>query len=302
MFERILVAVDETEQARWALAATINLARICSAELTLLHVVKRPADRAEYEEERISNELLQLLRSKVPGTIKVAIDSRKGNVVAEIVSAAAELDADLIVMGTHGRGPLPQLFLGSTTEGVARWAQCPVLTVRQPREADYAHPQGFRRILVAVDASEPALAALAFALDMARETDAAVAVVHVVDTAHPWQGEISETGLAPLSHIRRQGQMLLNRMLADVPGGEKCETILRDGLPAKEILVAAHKWEADLVVIGSQGHGHFEQFVLGSVANAVVRGSPCPVLLVRPEAAIAKTGAGKSVGAEANKI
>jgi nucleotide-binding universal stress UspA family protein len=77
--------------------------------------------------------------------------------------------------------------------------------------------------------------------------------------------------------------LLLDRMLADFPGGAKCETILRDGLPAREILDAARSWEADLVVIGSQGHGHFEQFVLGSVANAVVRGAHCPVLLVRPE-------------------
>jgi nucleotide-binding universal stress UspA family protein len=280
MFAKILVAVDETEQAQWALEAAINLARVAKGELTLVHVVKSPFDRAPYRDEQLSQQILERSRSMVPPTVKTQIDSRKGNVVAEIVGAAEETDAELIVMGTHGRGPLPQLLLGSTTEGVARWAPCPVLTVRQPCKPGYP----FRRILAAVDASEPALAALALALGMAHETDAAIAVVHVVDTAHPWQGELNESGLVPLSQIRRQGQLLLKRMLGDLPGGDKCDTILRDGLPAKEILVSARIWEADLIVIGSQGHGHFEQFVLGSVANAVVRGAFCPILLVRPQA------------------
>ena len=97
---------------------------------------------------------------------------------------------------------------------------------------------------------------------------------------------MSKVGLAPLSEIRRQGQLLLNRIRADVPGAQKCEAILRDGNPAKEILKAASDWKADLIVIGSQGHGHIDQFVLGSVANAVVRAALCPVLLVRPEVVI----------------
>jgi nucleotide-binding universal stress UspA family protein len=229
--------------------------------------------------------LLEDFQSTVPACVEARIESRSGNVVAEIVSVAEETNADLIVMGTHGQGRLTQLLLGSTAEGVARWAPCPVLTVRQPYNSQSA-PGPMRRILVAVDASEPALAALAAGVEMAHRVGAAVAAIHVVDTVHPWQGEMSEVGLAPLSKIRRQGQLLLNRMVADLPATEKCQTILRDGQPSKEILAAARDWQADLIVMGSQGHGHLEQFVLGSVANAVMRGAQCPVMLVRPESEV----------------
>ena len=285
MFERILVAVDESEQAQWALEAALNIARVLKAEITLVHVAKDSLNQVQPDENEKSQRLLENLQARIPRSIKTGIDSRSGNVVAEIVDAAEENKAGLIVMGTHGRGLLPQLLLGSTTEGVARWAPCPVLTVRQRGNLEFAvHP--FRRILIAVDASEPALAAFAAGLEMAHRAGAAVAVVHVADTVHPWQGEMSEVGLVPLTKIRRQGQLLLNRMLADLPATEKCETILRDGQPAREILVAAHEWKADLIVIGSHGHGHFEQFVLGSVTNAVIRGALCPVMVVRPEAAM----------------
>jgi nucleotide-binding universal stress UspA family protein len=286
MFEKILVAVDESEQAKWALQTAINIAKVLKGELTLVHVVKATSDRVQHDENQKSQELLEKFQSTIPASVKTQIDSRNGNVVAEIVAAAEEIKAGLIVMGTHGQGRLTQLLLGSTTEGVARWAPCPVLTVRQPCNSQVS-VSPFRRILIAVDASEPALAALAAGVEMANETGAAMAVIHVADTVHPWQGELNELGMAPLSKIRRQGQLLLNRILADQPGTENCQKILRDGQPASEILETASDWKADLIVIGSQGHGHFEQFVLGSVANAVVRGASCPVMLVRPEAVIA---------------
>jgi nucleotide-binding universal stress UspA family protein len=286
MFEKILVAVDESEQAQWAMETAINIASVLKAELTLVHVAKDSQGQVQQKENQKWRDLLKYFQSTVPASLKARIDSRSGNVVAEIVAAAEERKAGLIVMGTHGRGALPQLLLGSTTEGVARWAPCPVLTVRQPGNSEFA-VQPFRRILIAVDASEPALAALAAGIEMAHRAGAAVGIVHVADTLHPWQGEMSEVGVAPLSVIRRQGQLLLNRIVADLPATQKCDTILRDGQPSKEILAAARDWNADLIVIGSQGHGHFEQFVLGSVANAVTRGSLCPVMLVRPEAVIA---------------
>jgi nucleotide-binding universal stress UspA family protein len=234
----------------------------------------------------------RLLRhlSKLPN---VAAICRTGQPVAEIVAAAEELGANLIVMGTHGRGPLRQLFLGSTAEGVARFAPCPVLTVQQipKRTAQGTGLRGapgssrtplpvFARILVAVDASESALAALRTAVRFADQVSGQVAIIHVANTVYPWRPPLTETGLAPVGEIRRRGQVLLDRIVADLPGSNHCQTILRDGEPTKEILAAAAEWKADLIVLGTQGAGHFQQFVLGSVANGVVRGAACPVLLV----------------------
>ncbi len=301
MFDKTLVAVDESQQASWALQAAIELAQRLAAQLALVHVgPEHQASATDQEQERKSEKLLRRLKSIVPESINTVAVSRTGNPVTEIISAAQDLDTDLIFMGTHGRGRIQQLFLGSTTEGVARWAPCPLITVRRAMNGTSSQPQRpsdpeldkgglpkkefFRRIMIAVDASEPALAALASGLEIAHRTGAEVAVVHVANTVYPWLPELGDTGLAPRSEIRRRGQILLDRILADLPTTENCETILRDGEPAKEILAAANEWKADLIVLGTQGFSHFEQFVLGSVANAIMRGARCPVMAVRTDA------------------
>jgi nucleotide-binding universal stress UspA family protein len=219
-----------------------------------------------------------MLRSleKLPNARAVV---RYGEPVAEIVAEADECGANLIVMGTHGRGRVSQLVLGSTAEGVVRMAPCPVMTIRQS-----ARRKMFQKILVAVDASESAVAGLHLALELAHRAGGPVGVVHVANTVYPWLPPMTEIGVAPLHEVRRYGQVLLKRILADMPGSERCEVMLRDGDPAKEILKAAQLWKADLLIVGSGGYTHFQQFVLGSVANAVMRGACCPVLTVRAEA------------------
>ena len=59
--------------------------------------------------------------------------TRAGDPVREIVSYAAETNADLVVLGTHGRGPVAHMLMGSVAERVVRTAPCPVLTVRHPQ-------------------------------------------------------------------------------------------------------------------------------------------------------------------------
>jgi nucleotide-binding universal stress UspA family protein len=290
MFDQILVAVDQSNHAQAALRASVEMAKLLGAHLTAIHVKR--AGEGDETKATIDVKGPRLLRrlSKLP---KVAAICRTGQPVAEIVAAAEELGAKLIVMGTHGRGPLRQLFLGSTAEGVARFAPCPVLTVQQIRRrrahgnglrgalgASHRPPPLFGKILVAVDASESALAALRTAVRFADQVGGQVAIVHVANTVYPWRPPLTETGLAPVSEIRRRGQLLLDRIVADLPGSNHCQTILRDGEPTKEILAAAAQWDADLIVLGTQGAGHFQQFVLGSVASGVVRGAACPVLLV----------------------
>jgi nucleotide-binding universal stress UspA family protein len=293
MFDRILVAVDESDQAQSALIAGIELARLMNAQLTAVHVNSPPENGASRQTVDVKTQGLLRRLEKLPAATAIC---RNGQPMAEIVAVAEEIGAKLIVMGTHGRGPLKQLFLGSTAEGVARMAPCPVMTVQRVSRrrvkggsfsgainANLHQRPLFRRILVAMDASEPALAALGLALEFAHQVEGEVAIVHVANTAHAWLPPMTETGLAPLSEIRRHGQILLNRVVADLPKSARCETILRDGEPGKEVLTAAREWKADLIILGNQGYNHFQQFVLGSVASAVMRGASCPVLVVRPE-------------------
>jgi nucleotide-binding universal stress UspA family protein len=79
--------------------------------------------------------LLEHVKSKMPEPLKVEKVLREGEAATEIVAAAQLYGADLIIMGTHGRGPVGQVFVGSVANAVTRKAHCPVMTVAHPLPA-----------------------------------------------------------------------------------------------------------------------------------------------------------------------
>ena len=143
LFRHVVAAIDFSEISGEALGYALSLAEDADARLTLLHVVEVPRELTEWAAENAEGrkhiELWRLqardrLQALVPGTVRIAtpVDTRieVGTPYREILRVAAEAHADLVVMGTHGRGALERLFVGSTAQHVVRQAQCPVLTVR----------------------------------------------------------------------------------------------------------------------------------------------------------------------------
>src|ERR1041385_1705991 len=141
MFKKILIAVNDSEQAAWAVDAGIELAKETKAQIALVHVVNLTTSYAPefgfslehlrddlYESGR---EILPGMDAKVPTAIHCTRFMREGDSTNQIVQTADDWGADLIVLGTHGRGRLAQFLLGSTAEGVLRLAPCPVMTVRR---------------------------------------------------------------------------------------------------------------------------------------------------------------------------
>ena len=140
-FRRIVVATDFAESAERALACAVELARSHSAELLLLHVymdlpaypeVTAGQVQAIYEEQRrwVDETLERRARSaRAAGLLARAI-VRTGPPASTIAETAAEEEADLVVVGTHGRSGLDRLIVGSVAERVVRLATCPVLVVK----------------------------------------------------------------------------------------------------------------------------------------------------------------------------
>ena len=146
----ILVAVDQSEQADWALAEAVRLAEGADARISLIHVVDSvglPTVDFAYDDlgrmrdmsER-AKQLLTTLKTRVPVDLRDQLLVREGKADREIVEAAKAINADLIVIGTHGRGALGRLLLGSIAESVVRNAPCPVVTVGHPRESAGVDP------------------------------------------------------------------------------------------------------------------------------------------------------------------
>ncbi len=144
-FGRVLVAVDDSEQARWALELAIRIARTSDAEIAIVHAIPEPgpvspelayaepAIRAQMREA--ASGLVKESAARVPEGIKVTTILHEGTAARHICAAAGDWGADLIVIGTHGRGMLGRLLLGGTAENVVRHAHCPVLTVAHPSPA-----------------------------------------------------------------------------------------------------------------------------------------------------------------------
>ncbi|MGB7603793.1 MAG: universal stress protein [Candidatus Sulfotelmatobacter sp.] len=139
----------------------------------------------------------------------------------------------------------------------------------------------FQKVLIAVDGYPVAAHAADVGAQLARSLGAEVALLYTVD---PSIARGNQSGV-PGSELVAQAEVDAKRLLATFrerlalrpPALE----FLQVGKPATEIVKAAKEWPADLIVIGSHGRRGVERVLLGSVAEAVLRHAPCPVLVVR---------------------
>ena len=295
-FKRILCPVDFSASSTRSLAHAAALARWYDAQLTVLHVVPTfdPVQfRAELgipvqfvnpvSREEILGELRQLLeRAGVPAAAHPV--AAAGDASTTIVDQALTTRADLIVIGTHGRRGFKRLLLGSVAETVLHEAPCPVLTVSPQAEAASPDVVTFKRILCPIDFSPSSLQAFGFALDLARQGDGLVTLLHVVE----WLAEDEPRAMAHFDVPEFRRYMVDDarqrlRSLVVAESREWCDIndVIVSGRAHREILKAAEARSADLIVMGAQGRGGIGLAVFGSTTQQVVRGAVCPVLTAR---------------------
>jgi len=142
----------------------------------------------------------------------------------------------------------------------------------------------FKKILVAIDDSQPATCALSAGIELAEQLRAAIILVHVVDTSQAYVPESGEIDDGRLADLRRSGNELLSDTLAQLPARANVQRLLLEGDPAECVIATASNWPADLIVIGSDSRGRLAHFLLGSTADSVIRRATCPVMSVRADA------------------
>jgi nucleotide-binding universal stress UspA family protein len=296
VFRHLLVSLDGSGLAEAVLPPAAALAERLGASLTLLHVMERDAPATIHGERHLTDEgdaeryLAEVQRRLALGDRPVARhvhEAKEGDVALAIVQHAAELRVDLIVLCTHGRGGLRELVVGSIAQRVLQRGAAPIFLVHPAGGAP--PPFACRTILVPLDgtaAHEPALNA---ALELARAFQARLHLVIVVPTPGTLSGGTAAAGtMMPLAtnalldlategaaeYMRRQ----VERLRA---GGLEASAEVRRGEPAANLVEAAERAGADVIVMASHGRAGLEAFWEGSVSAKVVARFGRPVLLVR---------------------
>lgn len=304
-FTHILCPVDFSDTSARALTYATAFAAWYQARLTVLHVATTfdeplepspigDAARAPYAGSR--DDIIARLRRSIEQAGATALNARplaqEGRASELIVNCAAAMKADLLVMGTHGLSGFHRLLLGSVTEKVVRTATCPLLTVPSAVSATTPRPILFKKILCPIDYSPSALKALEYALELGRQGNGCVTVLHVLEYMDPEEflepSVFDPHGEAALESRRRRQHLIdhaRERLHAQLAGESRTWCEIEEAVAInrayKEILQRAAAQDADLIVMGAQGSSGIELMLYGSNTHRVVRAATCPVLTVR---------------------
>ena len=282
--KNILLATDFSEYSQTALAVAANFARRRGARLWLTHVVPGQPRLAipieampacfDAEWAAAERDMASLGQGPLLEGISHELLLARGELWPALSDVVAKHEIDLIVVGTHGRGGVSKLLMGSVAEEIVRLAPCPVLTVGPNSFARVIPHDTLGPILYATDFKPGSLAALDYALLLAQENHAQLALLHV-----------SEVRDDALNHTLREKTI---RQLMDlIPPNAQLDRIpeflVECGAAADVILLVASEKKADLIVMGARPSRH--PFALSHLAWAmthrVLARAKCPVLTVR---------------------
>jgi nucleotide-binding universal stress UspA family protein len=281
MFSRILVPLDGSPESNIALPVARTVARATGASIFLLQILESP--EAEASGNEAAEKLTRVARELAGNGVRVESAVRPGQAADEIVQQVQEQAADLVIMRTRGRSGIPRAVTGSVAERLLSRSDVPIAMLR---------PGGRRmdriaEILVPVDGSPGGALALASAVGLAKATGAQVRLIQVLMPL-VFQVLTPETG--PMYYDPAWDEEALSAAQAYVGGLVKRlrgAGIEADGEAlvapevASSIVQAAEEHTSDLIVMSTHALTGLQRALLGSVADAVVRTSACPVLLLR---------------------
>jgi len=295
MYDRIVIAVDGSDEARRAARRGLRLAQGFDATATVLSVVEQKALRltetsAERTRlrERGEDALTDIEELASELGHPVTTTQAEGKPAVQISEYADEQDADLIVVGRQGSTGLGRRLLGGVTEQVLHRSDVPVLVVPgEDSGGDTA--AGYSRVLITTDGSENAEVAVPHGTAIAQRYDSAVHVLNVVDLQAAG-GLFNAGGLEEefVERLDARGQEAVDRAVTEIGESAPDLTVKTAVERTKSFEGAAggvreyvEENEIDLVVMGSHGRSNLGRQLLGSVASGVLRTVDAPVLVVK---------------------
>lgn len=279
-FERILVAVDGSERSRWAVDWAARIGAVFGSRLWVVHVVQPPDLTEHYLDalgalaveppedlgaalERDGRAVVDAAAARLrESRLKVKERLAHGRPTRVLVDTAAEVGADLVVLGSHGRGPVGRLVLGSVADGLKSQVRASVLIAKTPGPGSH--------LLLATDGSRASRRAVALGLRLGRSWDLPATVLHVLDAPSFPSGPDPSARRAEVFRQATSGWP-----------DPRVRFELEFGDPADRVSARARDAGVGLVVMGSRGLGGLGNLWAGSVSGRVAHEAPVSVLLVK---------------------
>lgn len=301
MYRSLLVPLDGSAFAEHALPLALGLARRAGAALNLVSVhvpfALMYADSMSPGSYEVEAKVMAYERAYLDGIVKrltgvssapVTSALLEGPGIAEMLSGhAAATKADLVVMTTHGHGPLSHLWLGSVADEMVRRVTTPIVLVRpQERAVDLAWEPDLRHFLIPLDSSTLAEQVLETATALGRLMQADFTLLRVYGPAidvTPLTNAVQEASEASAEQLQHRAQDYLLRVAKRLQeqGCIVQTRVFSSQHPANAILDVAQSLGVSLIALETHGRHGIPRLLLGSVADKVIRGALTPVLVHR---------------------
>ena len=289
-YKKFLIPVDFSDYSAYAVKQGLSLAQMYQAAVYFLHV----GGNAQRAATRLSSFIRHRIGFELPVPVKKIV--AQGHPPSTILSAARKIRADAIVMGSRGVSGLKQLVQGSVAEKVLRHADRPVFIIKQRKRVDtgeYMFPQirniedvfQADKILVPLDFSPASKDALHHAVSIATRYNSTIYTLTIFDKKLKEYGDDHEKHTSVIVRgekiqLWKEFPLLFEEMGCD-PSRIRLRRMLLSGDPFSKIESVAENKEVDLVVMGTNGKSGLGYFLLGSVAEKVLRTLDCSVITIR---------------------
>jgi nucleotide-binding universal stress UspA family protein len=299
MIHQILIPLDGSKLAEAALPVAAHIATLSGAELRLV-LVHQPESsivpvgesavlvaeddrvRREFESTYLRQVLDRFHLGTKDGVATEIIDGTPGPALAELIRLARP---DLVVLATHGRGPMGRFLLGSVTDYLLRHVSAPLLVLKQ-HEGPPEPELRLGSILVALDLTDASRCILDRASDLALLTRARLTLVHVLQPplSNPASGVVASFDPRAAEKLFEAAKGEMDRIAHDLRGkGLEVDGLTIVGVTVPGAITRLAEREGyDLVALTTHGRGGLSRAFIGSVADKVIRTTECPILVVRP--------------------
>lgn len=290
MFSRILVPLDGSQLAEWALPYAEELAGAFNSEVTLIYVCQPAENQYRHMHQLYIKDIARMVKKHIKpaspvATVKPVI--LDGEAAAEIIDYARENDISLIVMVTHGRSGIMPWAMGSITHKVLQRISVPILLIRARVAAlKPEREEKFSKILVPLDGSGAGEAALPYVEELAKKLKPEVIFLNVVlpgQHVHTIGGlnyvPFPEHEIQSLKAEAKQYLETVSRKLERTKATTRCE--VKIGNAAQEIIKFAEETDTRLVAMSTHGRSSIGQWIFGSVTHKVLHAGSTPILVVR---------------------